>query len=457
MATALELLTLQRLASDTVDTMSGPARGQDAFPRSAVLHAELKRHGDRYAATLELPDGSREDLTADSETDVRAQVLAAARRFLGQEGHQFGRLTVADPDRVWELVLPADDAQEPVVLGEAARISPGPAAPATGALNGHSAQPADDRDSLLAAADEVDRKALYSQRKGPLGRISERIDQLLKDQPEKREDEVDRELGRRWVVHDTNVIVVSSSKGGVAKTTNTIQLGTCLATSLPNQRVAAIDFNVGGGALGAAAAEDRQASHTMFELHRDRNQITRHSLLQPYVSSLPSGLDLLTVPPQPELALEITPDHYQQLFDELLIESYDILLLDTSPDIMNPVTRWALSSGSQLVISTEQGFMTGSVVQHALDYLLAQQAAGGGEQTIAVINKVINDVRAGSADETERALKSANPAMPVIRIPYDLDLRALIDSGHYDLQHVKRRATRLPIKELTLEVCRRLI
>jgi len=416
------------------------------------------RHGDRYAATLELPDGSREDLTADSETDVRAQVLAAARRFLGQEGHQFGRLTVADPDRVWELVLPADDAQEPVVLGEAARISPGPAPPATGALNGHpAAQPAEDRDSLLAAADELDRKALYSQRKGPLERISERIEQLLKDQAEKREDEVDRELGRRWVVHDTNVIVVSSSKGGVAKTTNTIQLGTCLATSLPNQRVAAIDFNVGGGALGAAAAEDRQAPHTMFELHRDRNQITRHSLLQPYVSSLPSGLDLLTVPPQPELALEITPEHYQQLFDELLIESYDILLLDTSPDIMNPVTRWALSSGSQLVISTEQGFMTGSVVQHALDYLLAQQAAGGGEQTIAVINKVINDVRAGSADETERALKSANPTMPVIRIPYDLDLRALIDSGHYDLQHVKRRATRLPIKELTLEVCRRLI
>jgi cellulose biosynthesis protein BcsQ len=438
--------------------MRGPVHGQDAFPRSAVLHAELTRHGDRYAATLELPDGSREDLAAEGETEVRAQVLAAARRFLRQEGHRFGRLTVTDPDRVWELVLPADDAQEPVILNDAARINPGPVAPENGSSNGHpAAQPAGNRGSLLAAAGELDRQALYSQRKGALGRISQRVEQLLKDQAEKREDEVDRELGRRWVVHDTNVLVVASSKGGVAKTTNTIQLGTCLATSLPNQRVAAIDFNVGGGALGAAAAEDRQASHTMFELHRDRNQITRHSLLQPYVSSLPSGLDLLTVPPEPELALEITPEHYQQLFDELLIESYDILLLDTSPDIMNPVTRWALSSGSQLVISTEQGFMTGSVVQHALDYLLAQQAAGGGEQTIAVINKVINDVRAGSADETERALKSANPAMPVIRIPYDLDLRALIDSGHYDLQHVKRRATRLPIKELTLEVCRRLI
>ncbi|MGP0049289.1 MAG: CpaE family protein, partial [Solirubrobacteraceae bacterium] len=256
---------------------------------------------------------------------------------------------------------------------------------------------------------------------------------------------------------DTNCIVVASSKGGVGKTTNTVQLGTCLATYLPNQRVCAVDFNVGGGALQAAVADDRAAQHTLFELHRDRNTITRHSLLQSYVSSLPSGLDLLTVPPQPHLALEITPEHYAQLFDELLLESYDVLVLDCSPDITNPVTTWALQHGTQLVISTEQGYLAGSVVQHALDYLLAQPAAAGGSAAIGVINKVLTDPRAGSAEETERALRSVIPDMPVIQIPSDLDLRALLDSGHYSLDLVKRRATRLPIKEMALEVCRRLI
>ncbi|MGH3262335.1 MAG: hypothetical protein ACRDNS_10090 [Trebonia sp.] len=107
--------------------MSGPASGQDAFPRSRMLRAELVRHGHRYGATLELPDGSREDLAAGSETDVRAEVLAAARRFLHQEGQPFGRLTVADPDRMWELALPVDAAQEPVVLREAVRTGAGPA------------------------------------------------------------------------------------------------------------------------------------------------------------------------------------------------------------------------------------------------------------------------------------------------------------------------------------------
>ncbi len=409
------------------------------------------------AVTLELPGGTSHQMSAPDPTEARGELLAAARHFLREEGHGFGRLAVIDGEREWELALPADASQEPVILTETPRRRPN---------NGHalhdnppppSTPPTPPPGPAVDHSQVLDRRALYAPRRGVLGRLGDRLEHLLKDQAERREDDIDAQLNRRWVVHDTNIIVIASSKGGVAKTTNTIQLGTCLATYLPNQRVAAIDFNVGGGALGAAAAEDRQAAHTMFELHRDRSRITRHSLLQPYVSSLPSGLDLLTVPPQPELALEITPQHYQELFDELLVDSYDLLLLDTSPDIMNPVTRWALASGTQLVISTEQGFMTGSVVQHALGYLLSHPAAGAGDKTIAVINKVLNDARAGSADETERALRSANATMPVVRIPYDLDLRALIDSGHYDLSLVKQRSTRLPIKEMALEVYKRLV
>lgn len=193
-------------------------------------------------------------------------------------------------------------------------------------------------------------------------RFAARVEHILKDQAERREDELDAALNRRWLVHDTNCIVVASSKGGVGKTTNTVQLGTCPATYLPNQRVCAVDFNVGGGGLQAAVADDRAAQHTLFELHRDRNQITRHSVLQSYVSSLPSGLDLLTVPPQPELALEITSEHYEQLFDELLLETYDVLVLDCSPDITNPVTTWALQRGTQLIIATEQGYLAGGYI-----------------------------------------------------------------------------------------------
>lgn len=110
--------------------------GRDAFPRSVVFRAELVRDAGGYTATLELPDGSLEDLSAESEVDARADLLAAVRRFLDQHGHQFGRLTVADPDHSWELVLPADHGQEPVVLGEVARISTDPVDSARGPVNG---------------------------------------------------------------------------------------------------------------------------------------------------------------------------------------------------------------------------------------------------------------------------------------------------------------------------------
>ncbi len=409
------------------------------------MRAKLRERSDgTVAVTLELPDGVVEEISAPDRTEARAALLLAARRFLTEHEHAFGRLTVLDGDREWELALPADPTQEPVILDQATHSR----------RNGRVADTPSPPEPGPDPAGELDREALYARRPGPLGRFAARV---LKDRGERREDELDAELNRRWVLNDTNTIVVASSKGGVGKTTNTVQLGNCLATYLPNQRVCAVDFNVGSGGLQAAVADDRAARHTLFELHRDRNQITRHSLLQPYVSAMASGLDLLTVPPQPELALEITPEHYAQLFDELLLDTYDVLVLDCAPDITNPITLWALQHGTQLLIATEQGYLAATVVQHALDYLLAQPAARGGHAAIAVINKVINDQRAGSAEETERALRSVLPDMPVIRIPSDLDLRALMDSGNYSLELVRRRATRLPIKQMALEVCRRLI
>ena len=438
----------------------GDAAARDAFPRSSVLRALLSDQDDgTVTVTLEFPDGTSQDLSASGPSDARVELVAAARRFLNHEGHRFGRLAVAHGEREWELALPADLTQDPVVLFETRRSH------SNG--NAHSAIADIDPDGIeLPEADtpvpaqgsrrDLDRVAFPLDRPRRSSRPGGRTSRLLKGAARCREDDLDTELARRWVVHDTNCIVVASSKGGVGKTTNTVQVGSALAACLPNQRVCAVDFNVGGGALQAAVAEDRAAQHTLFELHRDRALISRHSHLQPYLSSLPTGLDLLTVPPQPELALEITPEHYAQLFDEVLLDAYDVLVLDCSPDITNPVTTWALGRGTQLIISTEQGYLAGVVVQHALDYLLAQPAAGGGARAIGVINKVVHDPRAGSADETERALRSIVPELPVVQIPADLDLRALLDSGTYGLEQVRRRATRVAIKQLSLEVCRRL-
>jgi MinD-like ATPase involved in chromosome partitioning or flagellar assembly len=134
----------------------------------------------------------------------------------------------------------------------------------------------------------------------------------------------------------------------------TVVVGDALSSRLPNQRIAAIDFNPGGGALQAVATDERSARFTLLQLHRDREQVRSHAQLQPYVTSLHSGLDLLAVPPDPGLALTIKPHHYEQLFDEVLVPNCNVLMLDTSRDLTSPVTQLALQRGTQMVIVLEQ-------------------------------------------------------------------------------------------------------
>jgi len=437
---------IRRAAEYAAGTLKRPVRLHAVDPHAQRLFGV---HPDGHADELAPPTPIGDvDPPAPAEPDP----TPAAHDPAEDPAHNRPSLHAVSSDSPPAAPAPLDDSPSPPPVPDSSNDESPADAPPTSA-----AGPERHVATQQADARPLDRTAMYATPPGPLTRLAARVSAVLMDPDERRERELDAELAKRYVLHDTNCIVVASSKGGVAKTANTIQLGACLASCLPNQRVAAVDFNVGGGALGAAAADDRAAQHTMFELYRDRKKITRHSLLQPYVSSLPCGLDLLTVSPDPQLALQITAEHYQQLFDELLVSAYDILLLDCSPDIINPVTRWALERGTQLVISTEQGYLTGSVVQHALDYLLSQPAASGGEKAIAVINKVISDPRAGNVQETERALRAATAHMPIIRIPFDLDLRALIDSGNYSPELVKRRTTRLPIKQLAVEVCRRLV
>jgi MinD-like ATPase involved in chromosome partitioning or flagellar assembly len=441
------------------------------IPNWPVIEADLAtNHHGSVNARVRLPDGETPTLSAPELAQAREQVLELVTGYAREKVGRAVRLQVSDPDGSWLLGVgldgtrvaldshpspPASAPADPAIRPEMRVLDggPPPASPAPAVGSDAAAR----RAPAPPLRGGLDRTRLHPLRRSPLARTLDRWREGLKDPEQRQEEDADRQLARRYTLTDTNYIVVASNKGGPGKTSISLLLGDALALRLPNQRVLAVDFNPGGGALGAAATEDRQAQFSLLQLHSDRAKIDRHSKLEPYVASLASGLDLLAVPPDPEHALEITPDHYEQLFQELLAPNYNLILLDTSPDITNRVTQWAQQHGTQLVIVTEQGYMSGKVVEHGLRYLLRQPAAGpDAEQATVVINKVIDDVRAGSLEETERALREHH-AGPIIRIPWDLDLRAQIDLGDYTLDQVRRRSTRLPIKQLALEVTKRFI
>ena len=100
-------------------------------------------------------------------------------------------------------------------------------------------------------------KRCTQDRRGRLARLINSVNERLKDPAEREEEELDRHFARRYLVTDTNLPVVVSPKGGPGKTTVALIVGDALASRMANQRVAAIDFNPGGGALEAVATEDR--------------------------------------------------------------------------------------------------------------------------------------------------------------------------------------------------------
>ena len=161
--------------------------------------------------------------------------------------------------------------------------------------------------------------------------------------------------------------------------------------------------------------------------------------------------------PDPGLALTIRPGHYQHLFDQVLVPNYNVLLLNTSPDITSPVTQLALQRATQMVIVLEQGYVSSGVVLRNLRYLLSQPAAGpGGSRATVVINRVLSDPRAGRLEQLREEISHTHTGS-IIEIPWDLDLRAELDAGTYTLDRVRRRSTRLPLKQLALHVAENFI
>jgi MinD-like ATPase involved in chromosome partitioning or flagellar assembly len=466
-------------------------------PEWLTITATITTTADGAIAQVTKPGEASIDLRGDSEGTVRRDVLNVAREFVVWLGRPV-RLRVTDSTATWPLVVNPNgsvvEEGEPDLTETTATASQSATGVELRAVEPEVEQDAEDSPPerrtedtpadpprparpAIVASDEHEtssstatppaparhtgpgrRPPRRAPSKGRAARLMASVRQGLKDKAELREEELDAELARRHVVRRENKIAVVSVKGGSGKSLMSVVIGDVLASRLPDQRVAAIDFNPGGGVLSAVTSEDRAAERTMLELHNDRGSIRSHAQLQPYVASLASGLDVLSVPPDVGLALLIKPEHYAEMFTEILDDAYTLMVLDTSPDVTSAVTQLALDTATQMVIVCGQGYMESGVVTNALPYLLSTPAAGGdGSMATVVINGVIGDERAGRVEDVRSEILSVDDQLPIIEVPMDLDLRSEMNSGTYTLDHIKRRSTRLPLKELSLQVMRRFV
>ena len=497
---------MARRHRDATAVAAGPPASS---PEWLTITATITTTPDGATSTLVKPGEAPIELEGVSEAAVRRDVLGACREYVEWLGRP-ARLRVTDSQATWPLVIgpdgtvteegqpnlndrtalpsdpptpvelravdsttdPSDDILDELPAREPAAPAFEPATPTRDAAPAARVVVVDpETPERPARPQTVERPAPTSPRrapgarpprrepaKGPAARLLENLRHGLKDKAQLREEQLDGHLDRRHLVRRANKIAVVSPKGGPGKSMVSILIGDLLASRLNDQRVAAIDFNPGGGVLSAVTGDDRGAERTMLELYNDREEIHSLAQLQPYVASLSSGLDVLSVPPDVGLALAIKPDHYSSIFEEILDDSYTLMVLDTSPDVASAVTQLALQTATQMVIVCEQGYMESGVVTNALPYLLSTPAAGrDGSAATVVINGVISDDRAGRVQDVRDEILSIDDQLPIIEIPMDLDLRSVMNSGSYTLSRVQRRSTRVPVKELVVEVMRRFV
>jgi MinD-like ATPase involved in chromosome partitioning or flagellar assembly len=279
---------------------------------------------------------------------------------------------------------------------------------------------------------------------GASGRFSRRLQQVLVSKGEREEADLEQRIRVLPGVARPNTVALISPKGGVGKTTSTFLVGNLLAAHL-KLRVIAVDANPDFGTLARLSADTRRSERSLADLIADAERLKTAAELNPYVSRQPSGLHVLGAPREPQLTASLGPDRYGELV-AFLSCFYEVVLLDLGTGVAGPLARFAIERADQAVLVTTPEWVTSSVVLDALAHVPH-------DRTTVALNKSL--LRAGDLPAVEQRFQ-AEHLHRCVTIPYDEQLAAMLDAGHYTLDAL-RRPTRLAIKQLGLAVAEQLV
>lgn len=243
----------------------------------------------------------------------------------------------------------------------------------------------------------------------------------------------------------SNVVAVISPKGGVGKTTVSFLTGNLLASRL-KVRAIAIDANPDFGTLGTLAPDAAGSDRSLADLLAAMDRLASAAEVWPYVSRLPTGLHILAAPRRAEIMERMTPVLYGDLL-AFLSQYYEVVLLDLGTGITDPLSRFAVRRADQVAVVTTPEWITANSVSNALHHL---------DLARAIV--VLNQARWSRAEDRRAAALhfAAHELARHVMIPYDGQLRMMLDTGTFTLDAL-RRATRLPIKELGVEIAEQLV
>jgi putative peptide zinc metalloprotease protein len=237
-------------------------------------------------------------------------------------------------------------------------------------------------------------------------------------------------------VGGSRTIAVVSTKGGVGKTTTTINLGHTFA-AFRGDRVVALDGNPDAGSL--AYRIQRETKATVSELLADLSDedVFTYTGIRRYTSQASSRLEVIASPEDPRVSRALGKDDYQRIL-QLLRRHFTLILADCGTGILDPVTQGIVESAQQLIVVTAPAIAAARAVSFLLSWLTEHGFGTLVENAVLVINAVPPRLGPVNLPEIERHF--AQRVRTVVRIPWDEHLETGARTSLDDLAPATRDA-----------------
>ena len=130
---------------------------------------------------------------------------------------------------------------------------------------------------------------------------------------------------QRKVNWESKVITVFGTKGGIGKTTTSVNLAVALART--GKKVALIDLDLQFGDIGVFL--DIEPKDSIAELVQEKSSFEIDTI-KSFMVLHSSGISVLTAPKSPEYADIVTPEHIEKIINTIR-PYYDYVIIDTPP------------------------------------------------------------------------------------------------------------------------------
>lgn len=214
----------------------------------------------------------------------------------------------------------------------------------------------------------------------------------------------------------TRTVAVVSTKGGVGKTTTTVNLGHALA-SVRGDRVVALDANPDAGSLGYRVTE--RAAGTASDLLREADYVFSYSDVRHFTAKAASNLEVVASADDPTLTQHLERADYERLLNVLRIH-YNLVLADCGTGILDEATQGVVGACDQLVVVTGPSVDAARAVTYLLDWLRQHDLGELAAEAVVVVNGVRHGRRpvdlGAMVGHFQRRVRS------VLTVPWDAEL-----------------------------------